>query len=94
MEEGNVSEMLSPEVGQQLLLYLLLSQDERIGPFTVRDREIVVLCARGLTTPEIASVLSLPVNTVKTQMEQILDNLMAMDQVENAMLGVLAGSAE
>ncbi len=82
--------MLSEEIAQQLLLYLLLSQDEQFVPLAPREREIVVLCARGLTLPEIAQVLGISTHRVTRHVEHVLNELTAMDQVEDAMRDVLA----
>ncbi len=84
--------MLSEQVAQQVLLYLLIGQDERIAPLSTREYEIIVLCARGLTLAEIAQVLGVPANRVTKQIEHVLDQLKVMDQVEVAMRDVLADS--
>jgi DNA-binding NarL/FixJ family response regulator len=77
--------MLDSEMAQQLLLFRLLSEDERMEPLSSREVEVIVLCARGLTNSEIAQVLSIPVNKVRMSIKSILRKLRAMDQVENAM---------
>ncbi len=82
--------MLSVEIAQQLLLYLLLSQDEQFVPLAPREREIIVLCARGLTLPEIAQVLGISSQRVTRHVEHVLDALTIMDQVEDAMQDVLS----
>lgn len=52
------------------------------GLLSLREREVLVLMARGLTTPRIAGHLGVSANTVKAHRRSILTKLGARNRVE------------
>ena len=59
-----------------------VSNAAALPDLTDREREILVLVARGETNTEIAASLFIAVQTVKTHMSRILDNLDARDRAQ------------
>ncbi len=55
--------------------YLRHVQDDPYNRLTRREREVLKLVAEGHTNQEIASRLSLSINTVQTHRSRIMDKL-------------------
>jgi DNA-binding NarL/FixJ family response regulator len=74
--------IFSPEVGQRLTRYFANSPAtaQPFSELTAREREILILIARGLTNTAIAERLSLSPKTVRNQISTILSKLEVADR--------------
>ena len=91
--------VLSPQVTRQVL-HALSSEALLSKESVLSDREMQVLecLARGLTTAQIAGVLIISENTIKTHIRHILEKLGASNRAEavskatqNGLIGLTAG---
>lgn len=58
---------------------------------TKRQREVLVLTCKGLTTDEIASMIGLAAQTVSTHREAVLSKFEVRNTVEAAVIATKAG---
>jgi DNA-binding NarL/FixJ family response regulator len=89
--------LLAPSVTRRLLERFAADrtgtapQPEGIGELTDREREVMLLVARGLTNGEIADRLVLGETTVKTHVSRILSKLDLRDRVQIVVVAYEAG---
>jgi DNA-binding NarL/FixJ family response regulator len=78
--------LLSPSVTSRVIARMARRptpvDDPRLGELTTREREVLVLVARGLSNAEIAAALVIEESTVKTHTKRILGKLGLRDRVQ------------
>ncbi len=91
--------LLAPSVTRRLIEAFLRARPrpapERgapgLGDLTAREREVLLLVARGLSNAEIAAALVLGETTVKTHVARVLDKLGLRDRVQAVVLAYERG---
>jgi two-component system, NarL family, response regulator LiaR len=84
--------LLSPAVTARLLERVARAEPEPL-PLTDREREVLVLVARGLSNKAIARELGLAEKTAKNHVSNILAKLGVADRTQAALYAVRAGLA-
>ena len=75
--------VLSPEITARVMRAAALSQERpSTGGLSPREREVLRELARGATTAEIATALTISKNTAKTHIRRILNKLEASNRAE------------
>jgi DNA-binding NarL/FixJ family response regulator len=80
--------LLSPSVTRRVVDRMAqqptpkLADTARLGTLTPREREVLVLVARGLSNREIAAALTVEESTVRTHVKRILMKLDLRDRVQ------------
>ena len=64
---------------------------ERLDPLTEREREVLILVARGLTNREIGEQLGYGEGTIKNTVKTVTEKLEVSDRTQAAVLAVRAG---
>lgn len=86
---------LDPQVARSVMNHLKkpLPQDEsaKLGQLSEREMDVLKLLVEGQSNPEIAAVLYLSPNTVKTHVRGIMNKLAVDDRVKAAVLALRAG---
>jgi DNA-binding NarL/FixJ family response regulator len=84
--------VLDPVVAARLVETLAANGDEQpLGRLTSREREVLVLIARGFPNKRIARELELSEKTVKTHVGHVLAKLGVADRTQAAVIAVRAG---
>jgi DNA-binding NarL/FixJ family response regulator len=88
--------LLAPSVTRRLIAHYARQPDDRKPPLaleelTPREREVLVLVAKGLSNAEIAERLYMSVPTAKTHVSRILSKLDARDRAQLVVLAYEAG---
>jgi DNA-binding NarL/FixJ family response regulator len=89
--------LLAPSVTRRLIgEFARAARPEAAAPdglaeLTAREREVLLLVARGLSNAEIAAELVLGENTVKTHVARVLSKLGLRDRVQAVVLAYEAG---
>jgi len=63
----------------------------KVGALSVREREILLLIAKGISNSEAAHVLSLSKATIRTHLEHIYRKLDVTNRVEAVTEGIRQG---
>jgi two-component system, NarL family, response regulator NreC len=76
----------SPSMASMLLedyrVRLAHEEDDDVGMFTEREREVLQLVAEGKTNKEIADILTVSIKTVQTHRAHIMEKLGAHDRTD------------
>lgn len=89
--------LLAPSVTRRLIAHFAslsaspAKQREDVDRLTAREREVLLLVARGLSNAEIAGALSVSLPTAKTHVSRILTKLGARDRAQLVMLAYESG---
>lgn len=87
--------LLDPAVTRRVTEHLvLLAAADKADPLTEREREILVLLARGMTNKQIAAELIISEKTARNHVSRILDNLNMERRSQAAAYAVKKGLVE
>lgn len=90
--------LLAPSVTRRLIARFsgrhTLPSSASLGSLTEREREVLLLVARGLSNQEVAQKLFLSETTVKTHVAHMLDKLDLRDRVQAVVLAYESGVVE
>jgi DNA-binding NarL/FixJ family response regulator len=97
---GNIQ--LHPDVTQKLMAQAVTPAQETVmkpsvsaadplEQITKREKEVLILIAKGMSNKEIAQVLSIAEKTVKTHVSSILSKLQLADRTQAALFAVKQG---
>lgn len=89
--------LLAPSVTRRLLERVATTPEQRTGPppalasLTHREREVLVEVARGRSNTEIATVLTIAEQTVKTHVSRVLGKLGLRDRAQAVIVAYESG---
>lgn len=89
--------LLAPSVTRRLIERVATTPEERRGPppalasLTQREREVLVEVARGRSNSEIATVLTIAEQTVKTHVSRVLGKLGLRDRAQAVIVAYESG---
>jgi DNA-binding NarL/FixJ family response regulator len=89
--------LLSPSVTSRVVARMAgepepdAGRDARLSELTAREREVLVLVARGLSNAEIAAELVIEESTVKTHVKRILMKLRLRDRIQAVIFAYESG---
>ena len=86
--------LLTPAATRRLIAAYVALPERQVSPLpamTAREREVLVLVARGLSNDEIAADLHVSMGTVKTYVGRLLAKLSARDRAQLVMIAYEAG---
>lgn len=87
----SVTKRVIEEVARQPVM--MINAESKLQELTVREQEVCVLIAQGLSNVEIAHVLTIEESTVKTHVRRILMKLELRDRVQVAITAYQTGIA-
>lgn len=85
---------LDPQIARQVMDHLkptVAAEMGVVGQLSQRELEVLKLMVEGRSNPEIAAVLYLSPNTVKTHVRGIMNKLAVDDRVQAAVVALRAG---
>jgi DNA-binding NarL/FixJ family response regulator len=89
--------LLAPNVTRRLIEQFIRQPDpvraapQSLAQLTIREREVLVLIAHGLSNTEIAEKLVMSVPTAKTHVSRILAKLDARDRAQLVVMAYQSG---
>ena len=83
---------LDPQIARKVMDHLKPpAHSENIGHLSQRELEVLKLIVEGKSNPEIAAVLYLSPNTIKTHVRGIMNKLSVDDRVQAAVVALRSG---
>lgn len=83
---------LDPQIARRVIEHLKPpASNTNIGQLSERESEVLKLMVDGLSNPEIAAILYLSPNTVKTHVRSIMNKLAVDDRVQAAVVALRSG---
>ncbi len=89
--ETPISPKMAPKILQEFARLSNESNFDSAAEPTPREKEVLVLVAKGATNKEIAATLSIAENTVKNHLRNIMEKLHLQNRAEAAAFAVRAG---
>jgi DNA-binding CsgD family transcriptional regulator len=83
----------SPAIAKQLTRSLVAPEPQTVNTLTDREREVLVLVAKGLSNQQIADSLVISERTARTHVSNILSKLGVASRTQAALLAIRDGIA-
>jgi DNA-binding NarL/FixJ family response regulator len=84
---------LDPAIAKQLTRSLMTPKPQTVNSLTDREREVLVLVAKGLSNQQIADALVISERTARTHVSNILGKLGVASRTQAALLAIREGIA-
>jgi DNA-binding NarL/FixJ family response regulator len=84
---------LDPAIARQLTRALVTPKAQTVNALTDREREVLVLVAKGLSNQQIADVLVISERTARTHVSNILSKLGLASRTQAALMAIREGIA-